>query len=108
MNPAMPGVCQGQAPTASTKPGKRPGNSRVCSPVASVSILLLLSTCFCHRAAVRPIRWMALLTIMLLAMAGRSGTAATPFPWWKGNLPTHFLLSDGRDYPELNGDLYQH
>src|SRR5947208_1272489 len=35
--------------------------------------------------------WSLVFGVFILAMAGRSGTAATPSPWWKGNLHTHSL-----------------
>src|SRR5439155_16453455 len=51
--------------------------------------------------------WSLVFGVFILAMAGRSGTAATPSPWWKGNLHTHSLWSDGDDYPEMIVDWYQ-
>lgn len=35
-------------------------------------------------------------------------SAANPEPrWWKGNLHTHTLWSDGDDYPEMVADWYK-
>ena len=34
-------------------------------------------------------------------------SAAPPLRWWKGNLHTHSLWSDGDDFPEMIGDWYR-
>ncbi|MDH3369272.1 MAG: histidinol-phosphatase [Gemmatimonadota bacterium] len=45
---------------------------------------------------------------ILAAMALTVSCAGTPEPqWWKGNLHTHSLWSDGDDYPELIVDWYK-
>jgi len=44
----------------------------------------------------------AFLAIALLALAGCTHTN-----WWKGNLHTHTLWSDGKDYPEAVVDWYK-
>ena len=41
------------------------------------------------------------LVVGLLASCGQPGTKPAPTAtWWKGNLHTHSLWSDGDDYPE--------
>src|SRR5437867_13048892 len=34
-------------------------------------------------------------------------TASEPINWWKGNLHTHTLWSDGDDYPEMVVEWYK-
>ncbi len=51
-------------------------------------------------------RWMSL-TLVLLALRGRAETGGAPSTWWKGNLHTHSLWSDGDDYPERIVDWYK-
>jgi hypothetical protein len=49
--------------------------------------------------------------LVLLLFAGCSGTISPPkepaASWWKGNLHTHTLWSDGTDYPEMVVDWYK-
>ncbi len=51
----------------------------------------------------------ALLVFFTVALLGSSLNAAdSPAPrWWKGNLHTHSLWSDGDDYPEMIVDWYK-
>jgi hypothetical protein len=44
-----------------------------------------------------------LLAFVLIATSGRAAQSA----WWKGNLHTHSLWSDGDDYPEMIVDWYK-
>ena len=48
-----------------------------------------------------------LLTFILIAARGNAGTGAAQATWWKGNLHTHSLWSDGDDYPEMIVDWYK-
>src|ERR1044072_8022071 len=50
-----------------------------------------------------------LCSIMLLATGANAQTtdSTPPARWWKGNLHTHSLWSDGNDYPEMIVDWYQ-
>jgi len=48
-----------------------------------------------------------LLTVILIAARGNAGTGAAQATWWKGNLHTHSLWSDGDDYPEMIVDWYK-
>src|SRR5438876_9614685 len=48
-----------------------------------------------------------LLTVILIAARGNAGTGAAQATWWKGNLHTHSLWSDGDDYPEMVVDWYK-
>ena len=41
-----------------------------------------------------------LLTFVLIATRGSAATGAAQATWWKGNLHTHSLWSDGDDYPD--------
>ena len=45
-------------------------------------------------------------SIMLL-LACSAGVSAEESKWWKGNLHTHSLWSDGDDYPEMIADWYR-
>lgn len=55
---------------------------------------------------IRPIRLGSLLLILTLGTA--SAMAQTPeVRWWRGNLHTHSLWSDGDDYPEMIADWYK-
>ena len=48
------------------------------------------------------------LVVGLLASCGQPGTKPAPTAtWWKGNLHTHSLWSDGDDYPEQVVHLYK-
>lgn len=49
-------------------------------------------------------RWRGfeILALLLLALSVRGGS------WWKGNLHTHSLWSDGDDYPEMIAEWYKH
>lgn len=66
--------------------------------------------------------WMvsiSLFSLVALAVASRSGEEGTRFEkepagpgatrsiWWKGNLHTHSLWSDGDDFPEMIADWYR-
>lgn len=45
---------------------------------------------------------------ILLLLLGLTGcTRPKPLPWWKGNLHTHSLWSDGDDYPEMIASWYK-
>jgi hypothetical protein len=49
-----------------------------------------------------------LLALAIHASAAEPATAgANPARWWKGNLHTHSLWSDGDDYPEMIADWYK-
>src|SRR2546422_577929 len=48
-----------------------------------------------------------LLTFVLIAARGNAATGSARSPWWKGNLHTHSLWSDGDDYPEMIVDWYK-
>ncbi|MEO6739125.1 MAG: histidinol-phosphatase, partial [Chthoniobacteraceae bacterium] len=51
---------------------------------------------------------MRILPSLLLALTLHfSATAAEPARWWKGNLHTHSLWSDGDDDPEMIADWYK-
>jgi hypothetical protein len=47
------------------------------------------------------------LYLALIALAGAAQPAGTPSRWWKGNLHTHSLWSDGDDFPEIIADWYK-
>lgn len=50
-----------------------------------------------------------LLAILSLGKPGRAQEQAptdAPLPWWKGNLHTHTLWSDGDDFPEMIAEWY--
>jgi hypothetical protein len=49
----------------------------------------------------------ALLLIIAVAWPGDSVLAKSSARWWKGNLHTHSLWSDGNDYPEMIIDWYK-
>ncbi len=58
-----------------------------------------------------PSRWTGLglgvaLVLVLAGCAGRSGSGGQA-RWWKGNLHTHSLWSDGDDYPEMIAAWYR-
>lgn len=42
-----------------------------------------------------------------LARAEEAVPADPPLRWWKGNLHTHTLWSDGDDFPEMSGEWYR-
>lgn len=50
----------------------------------------------------------ALLILCLTTLASASDPIATdpPLRWWKGNLHTHTLWSDGNDFPEMVAEWY--
>ena len=57
-----------------------------------------------------PWLWAALLIAAPLGAAGAVGALPPSAPgstWWKGNLHTHSLWSDGDDYPEMIVDWYK-
>jgi hypothetical protein len=45
--------------------------------------------------------------LLLALLAASAGTAAEPPRWWKGNLHTHTLWSDGDDFPEVVLAMYK-
>lgn len=49
----------------------------------------------------------AVLAATLRASAADDSPASPALPWWKGNLHTHTLWSDGDDYPEMIVDWYK-
>ena len=57
----------------------------------------------------RPILASLALAAALSACGGGRGAPAAPpdAPWWKGNLHTHSLWSDGDDFPEMITDWYR-
>ncbi len=55
-------------------------------------------------------RWVFLLRFLMLgtSLCGAFALAAQPGPrWWKGNLHTHSMWSDGDDFPEMVADWYK-
>ena len=44
---------------------------------------------------------------IMFFMVSASGISAEETQWWKGNLHTHSLWSDGDDYPEMIADWYK-
>ena len=44
---------------------------------------------------------------IMFFMLSASGISAEETQWWKGNLHTHSLWSDGDDYPEMIADWYK-
>jgi len=58
-------------------------------------------------AASCPVCWLLLSALFLIAIRGSAATGATPSTWWKGNLHTHSLWSDGDDYPEMIVEWYK-
>jgi hypothetical protein len=46
-------------------------------------------------------------SLVLTLVASLSASAAEPARWFKGNLHTHSLWSDGDDYPEMIADSYK-
>ena len=44
---------------------------------------------------------------IMFLMVSASGISAEETQWWKGNLHTHSLWSDGDDYPEMIADWYK-
>ena len=49
----------------------------------------------------------SLLFALALTSVGFIATAADSTRWWRGNLHTHSLWSDGDDFPEMIAELYQ-
>ena len=47
-----------------------------------------------------------LVTLLLLAACAPDAPASAQERWWKGNLHTHSLWSDGNDFPEMIVDWY--
>ena len=45
--------------------------------------------------------------VLLASLLGIPGTSAGDARWWKGNLHTHSLWSDGDDYPEMIAGWYR-
>src|SRR5947209_14959375 len=64
---------------------------------------------FCSRVRWRPGRRTGFSpALMLLSLLALSLTAnAQQATWWKGNLHTHTLWSDGDDYPEMVVEWYK-
>ena len=63
----------------------------------------------CTQRAVR-VRWAAALTAIVVAGLSLELLAEEPGPdlrWWKGNIHTHSLWSDGNDFPEMIADWYR-
>lgn len=54
-------------------------------------------------------KWLALASMLCVvsAMTQPSDGQDYPVRWWKGNLHTHTLWSDGDDFPEMSADWYQ-
>lgn len=51
---------------------------------------------------------MKVLALLFLGISVLAASAADPSPrWWKGNLHTHSLWSDGDDFPEMITDWYK-
>ena len=48
--------------------------------------------------------WVALITV---SAVGISFAEEPPLQWFKGNLHTHTLWSDGDDFPEMVADWYR-
>lgn len=48
-----------------------------------------------------------LAAFVLAAMPAVAQDATTPEGWWKGNLHTHSLWSDGNDFPDMIADWYK-
>ncbi len=60
------------------------------------------------RSAGRSFGRLLWLTLILLATAAGNVESGAAHPtWWKGNLHTHSLWSDGDDYPEMIVDWYK-
>ena len=54
--------------------------------------------------------WLLLLAGLIINATGLSAaepTALGVLRWWKGNLHTHSLWSDGDDYPEMIAEWYK-
>src|SRR5687767_12048613 len=49
----------------------------------------------------------AWLLIASCLLAEEAVPADPPLRWWKGNLHTHSLWSDGDDFPEMIGEWYR-
>jgi len=63
-----------------------------------------------HEHACRSARRLLLLVVFVAPVVARSDDVvpadATP-RWWKGNLHTHTLWSDGDDFPEMVAEWYR-
>src|SRR5439155_11440491 len=59
------------------------------------------------RAASCLVGQLLLLAFIFIAARGSAATTAAQSTWWKGNLHTHSLWSDGDDYPEMIVDWYK-
>ena len=55
---------------------------------------------------IRPARLRLALVLLTLGVAGASAQPSES-RWWRGNLHTHSLWSDGDDYPEMIADWYK-
>ena len=66
---------------------------------------------YTFRSAARPTHVLLLIAVCVSAMAGEPTTSDEPAPsairWWKGNLHTHSLWSDGEHFPEMIMDWYK-
>lgn len=54
-----------------------------------------------------PMNRATLTLTLLLALAANGWTAEPELRWWKGNLHTHSLWSDGDQFPEMIADWYR-
>jgi hypothetical protein len=50
---------------------------------------------------------MRILPSLIVAFVLQFSTSAAEPRWWKGNLHTHLLWSDGDDYPEMIAEWYK-
>jgi hypothetical protein len=51
--------------------------------------------------------WAAIAAMAWLGLVSAASSAPSPSKWWKGNLHTHTLWSDGTDFPEVVVDWYR-
>src|SRR5687768_11833404 len=52
--------------------------------------------------------WLAAGVLLTAPLAAQDAVPANPAPrWWKGNLHTHTLWSDGDDFPEMVAEWYR-
>jgi hypothetical protein len=64
----------------------------------------------CHKprfGGTCPVCWLLLFALLFIATRASAATGATQATWWKGNLHTHSLWSDGDDYPEMIVEWYK-
>ena len=60
----------------------------------------------------RPLSYLTVVLLLLLTTPkpARGDDAVPPNPeprWWKGNIHTHSLWSDGNDFPEMISEWYR-